>query len=223
MKNIFAVGLCLYLCVAAIPALAEDMTAMRGDIIKKMESIYARPGTRAITEKCRSMAKSLLADPPSAKQYMRDNFTNEADVLACMAGIQLYRNNRMQAWNTADVADCMMNMINEPEYQQYRERAFCAALKADLMNYRMYLEAYYVDHAVYPKSADFELETAQEKRSVLANLSKHTEIDYKPSADLQTYTVSAHSKNCKSVYFYKTGMSALEELKNEKNGASTVR
>jgi hypothetical protein len=45
------------------------------------------------------------------------------------------------------------------------------------MNYRMYLEAYYVIIAFIPNQLILN-GNRSEKRSVLANLSKHTEIDY---------------------------------------------
>lgn len=201
--------------VPVAPVSADDSAEVRAMMEQKIAEVYSQPGTREITEACRSKSENDFPDIDAVESYIIQNYADESQVLACLAGYHLYLNNKTGAWNNSDVVDCFMKLAGAEEYREYQEKANCSALMADIRNYKTYLEAYFADHMEYPKTADFSIDLGSDTKNAFSYLAEGTAIDYKPSNKYQKYAVTARSEKCPKTYWTSSDSSEVKIAKKK--------
>lgn len=194
---------------------ADDIAEVRAMVEQKIDELYSQPGTREITELCRSKSENDFPDIKAFESYINQNYSDESQSIACLAGYYLYLNNKTGVWNNSDVVDCLMKLTSTEEYREYQEEAKCSALMVDARNYKTNLEAYFADHMEYPKTANFSIDLDGDTENVFSNLSEGTVIDYKPSNRYQKYTFTARSENCPRTYWTSSDSSDVKIAKKK--------
>lgn len=213
------------LILAALPfaALADDIAEVRAMMEQKIAEVYSQPDTREITELCRSKSENDFSDIEAAESYINQNYSDESQAIACLAGYHLYLNNKTGEWNNSDVVDCFMKLASAEEYREYQEKAQCSALVASVKNYKTTLEAYFADHMEYPKTANFSIDLGADTKKAFSYLTEGTVIDYKPSSKYQKYTVTARSETCPKTYFTSSDSSEVKIVKKKAGKKRVVK
>ncbi len=159
-----AISLLVVSVISLVPVAsvsADDIAEVRAMMEQKIDEVYSQPDTRDITELCRSKSENDFSDIEAVESYIKQNYSDESQAIACMSGYHLYLNNKTGVWNNSDVVDCFMKLASAEEYREYQEKANCSALMVDVRNYKTNLEVYFADHMEYPKTANFGSSTFQ--------------------------------------------------------------
>ena len=206
---------CLSVLLSVGNAGAELTGEESAKLQQGLDELYSKPGMRDITEICRKKGKEI--GESALNEFINENFEEGDQQSACSMGAILYRAGKSDDWTTKDVIEGYVIFINSKEYKASVQKANCSALRSDTKNYKTSLEAYFAGHMEYPKIANFNIGTVEDPKNSFSYLGKDTKIVYKPSKNLQKYTVTARSSSCSKTYVSSSSTYKVTEAKKVRN------